>query len=326
MNIATALNQKYINYTIVMLTSLCENNPVHIDAYLLHSELTDENIKYMQNCLSQYNIALIPITVDKELFDDRFPRNSKWSLEAYYRLFLLDYLPASVERILYLDVDLIINKSLEEFYTVDFGTDEIIACADCHGLIGWEGRKEKQRQMFAPMIEMEYQYFNSGVMLLNISQMRGKYNFNFYLQAIMEWNFEMYAPDQDILNYVHWQHIGYIDPYTYNLVACQAYNEHIPYADVKENAFIIHFTGPKPWNTTDVHFDIEKIWWDYAALTPCYPILTSDFVRDMFENSVLGKKFQSLYDQLNLTTQQLAQLNEVNKLYQELVGMLQPST
>lgn len=326
MNIATALNQKYINYTIVMLTSLCKNNPVQIDAYLLHSELTEENIKYMQTCLSQYSITLIPIAIDKELFDDRFPRNSKWSLEAYYRLLLLDFLPASVDRILYLDVDLIINKSLEEFYTVDFGTDEIIACADCHGLIGWEERKEKQRQMFAPMIEMEYQYFNSGVMLLNISQMRGKYNFDSYFQAIMEWNFEMYAPDQDILNYVHWQHIGYIDPYTYNLFACQAFNEHIPFIKVKENTSIIHYVGPKPWNTTDVHYEIEKIWWDYAALTPCYQMLCSDFVHDFFKNNILEEKFQELYEQLRQAMQQLSQQNEVNKLYEELVTLLHPST
>lgn len=45
MNIATALNKKYLLYTGVMLTSLCENNPTHIDVYLLHSELEKKIFK-----------------------------------------------------------------------------------------------------------------------------------------------------------------------------------------------------------------------------------------------------------------------------------------
>ena len=48
MNIATALNRRYVNYTIVMLTSLCINNPEHIDAYLMHNELIDDDIIFLK--------------------------------------------------------------------------------------------------------------------------------------------------------------------------------------------------------------------------------------------------------------------------------------
>ena len=318
MNIATALNRKYINYTIVMLTSLCENNPVHINAYLLHSELMEEDIQHMQDCLKKYDVILFPVAIDQKIFHTGFPRDEKWSVEAYYRLFLLDYLPADVERILYLDVDLIINKSLEEYYTVDFQTDEIITCVDACGKYG-EDFNEKQRQMFAPMIESGYQYFNSGVMLLNVAQMRGKYNFDLYLQAIEEWNYEMFAPDQDILNYVHWQHIGYIDPYAYDLFANIAHREHISYETVKENAYIIHFVGAKPWNTTDFHFDIQKLWWDYAALTPCYQALVAEFMRDSFENPALEEKIQRLFEGYRNAVSQLEQMKEIN---QKLMSVL----
>ncbi len=318
MNIATALNRKYINYTIVMLTSLCENNPVRINAYLLHSELKEEDMQYMQDCLKRYDIILLPFAVDQKIFHARFPRDEKWSVEAYYRLLLLDYLPTDVERILYLDVDLIINKSLEEYYTIDFQTDEIITCVDACGKYG-EDFSEKQRQMFAPMTELGYQYFNSGVMLLNVAQMRGKYNFDFYLQAIEEWNYEMLAPDQDILNYVHWQHIGYIDPYAYDLFANIAHREHISYETVKENAYIIHFVGAKPWNTTDFHFDIQKLWWDYAALTPCYQTLVSEFMCDSFENPALEEKIQKLFAGYRNAVSQLEQMKEIN---QKLMSVL----
>lgn len=330
MNIATALNQKYINYVIVMLTSLCENNPVHIDAYLLHSELKEEDVRYMHNSLSQYDISLLPIAIDSNIFHDKFPRNAQWSLEAYYRLFLLDYLPVTVDRILYLDADLIVNKSLEEYYTADFQTDEIITCIDSCGKLSWEERHEKQRQMFAPMIETGYQYFNSGVMLLNTAQMREKYNFEFYLHAIEKWNYEMCAPDQDILNYVHWEKVSYIDPYAYDLFAKIAHKEHISYETVKENVCIIHYAGNKPWNTTATHFDIEKLWWDYAALTPCYQTLLSDFMHDLFENPALEDQFQALRDYSTWAASQVEQLKEINRqlketnqMYQKLVSILQ---
>ena len=43
-----------------------------------------------------------------------------WSIEAYYRLMLLDILPSNVKRMFYFDVDIIVNKSLEDFYNINF--------------------------------------------------------------------------------------------------------------------------------------------------------------------------------------------------------------
>lgn len=43
---------------------------------------------------------------------------------------LMDILPESVDRLMYLDVDLIINGSIEEFYHIDFAGDDVIAADD----------------------------------------------------------------------------------------------------------------------------------------------------------------------------------------------------
>lgn len=313
MNIATALNRKYMNYAIVMLTSLCENNPIHIRAYILHSELTSDDIRYMQECLVQYDIVLVSLFVDKNWFNERLPRNEMWSLETYYRLVLMDLLPPTVERILYLDVDLVINKSLEEYYSVDFGTDEIITCVDSCGKTDWERRSEKQKQMFKPMIECGYQYFNAGVMLLNVCAIRVKCNLELYLSAIEEWDYEMTAPDQDILNYVHWKKIGYINPYEYDLFARIGHNDKMSYESVKEKTYIIHFAGDKPWNTTNVHFDIEKIWWDYAKLTPCYTQLVKEFMEDCFSSNILEKRIEAILADREQLVIQLEKFKEINQ-------------
>lgn len=115
MNVATALNRKYLLYTGVMLTSLCENNPCHIDIYILHSELTDTDIQRLTECVDKYDISIHPLYIEKDKFEGKMYTDKMWSIEAYYRLMLLDILPSNVKRMFYFDVDIIVNKSLEDF-------------------------------------------------------------------------------------------------------------------------------------------------------------------------------------------------------------------
>ena len=116
MNIVTALNRKYIPYTTVMLLSLGMNNDEEADAYLLNSELTDEDITRMLDILTEHGVVIHPVYVDRSRFSDRLPRNEQWTLETYYRLLMTELLPENIDRLLYLDGDMIINKSLQELY------------------------------------------------------------------------------------------------------------------------------------------------------------------------------------------------------------------
>lgn len=313
MNVATALNKKYLYYTGVMLTSLCVNNKEHIDAYLLHSELENEDIGILQDSLKQYDISIISLKVDAGQFNVKLPRNSQWSIETYYRLMLMDILPESVSRLLYLDVDLIINRSVSELYNMDFGENEIVAADDSNGKRTLNTFGEKQREMFGPMLEMGYRYFNAGVMLLNIREIRRNHNFRTYMQAVEEWNYQMEAPDQDILNYVHWQHVGYVDYEKYDLFARIAHNEKLTYKDVKENTAIIHYAGDKPWDVQNCHFDIEQIWWDYAAMTPFYHQLLEEMQYKLMMDSSLETFISSLLaenGELKDKVQQLISIND----------------
>lgn len=82
MNIATALNRKYLEYTAVVLTSLCENNPQEkINAYLLYHELTEEDFRTISDALAAYEIEVISMKVDEQRFSERLPGNTKWSVD-----------------------------------------------------------------------------------------------------------------------------------------------------------------------------------------------------------------------------------------------------
>ena len=72
-NIATALNSKYMRYAYVMLTSLFTNQPdADIHVYLLHSDLSPQDIAYLQELADEYHhINFLP--VKKEDFSASLP-------------------------------------------------------------------------------------------------------------------------------------------------------------------------------------------------------------------------------------------------------------
>ena len=284
MNVATALNKKYLLYTGVMLYSLCKNNETPIRAFLLHSELEEADFICLRKSLEDFQIEIISLQVDSQLFNERLPRNEMWSIETYYRLLLPELLPIEVKRLFYIDVDIIVNQSLEEVYAIEFEGTEIIATED---VSTEESMLDKQKEMFASMFSFGYKYFNAGFMLLNIEEIRKKYDFNTYLQVIEEWNYEMAAPDQDILNYVHWEKVGYIDYRKYDMFARIAHNRGMTYEQVKNEVTVIHYAGTKPWNADNCHFDIEQLWWDYAKQTPFYLQLLEEFLhKTMFDTTL----------------------------------------
>lgn len=320
MNVATALNRKYLEYTVVMLTSLCFNNPQEkIKAYLLHHELKEEDIRMISDALAAYEVEVISMKVDEELFGEHIPRDTRWSIEIYYRLLLVEILPEEVERILYLDVDIIVNQSIQSLYEREFEQNDLIVCKDYNGRVPAGGRPANWQKMFAPMFERGFKYFNSGVMLMNIGKMRDEYNFHTYMKAMEEWNYEMMAPDQDILNYVHWQSVIYEDDEKYDYFAAIAHESGIDYEMGKKKLCIIHFSGPKPWGTKCYHYPIEQIWWDYAKKTPFYEFLMERFVQSTMSDSYMEEKIRDLAGEIVWLKEGLEKSISLNE---ELLGKL----
>lgn len=314
MNIATALNKKYVPYTGVMLYSMAVNNACHIDVYLLHSELDAGDFSFLESCVSSFDVTLHPLQVDRTRFSDRIPRTEQWSLETYFRLLLLELLPPQTDRLLYLDVDIIVNGSLEAFYSSPLDGYDLIACADACGKRTPESYGPKHREMFAPTDRQGLQYFCAGVTLFHISRMREKYSFQTYLDAMEAWDYGMEAPDQDILNWVHLRHTGYADPWVYNLFARVAHNDNITYEQVKQDGIIIHFAGDKPWESTNVHYDIEKLWWDYACKTPAYKALLTDFMESsLCDNKRIEDYIRNLEQQNSQLEQNLGKVMQMLK-------------
>nr|WP_297767132.1 glycosyltransferase family 8 protein [uncultured Butyrivibrio sp.] len=290
MNVSASFNRKYVDYAIVLLTSFCVNNPENNHFYIMHSELLQEDMEIIKSAMSQYDAEFTFLDASKEIENLKLPVSDFWSNEIYYRLMLPDKLPSEVDRILYLDVDVIVHGKVDDIYYSDFGDALLMAAEDSNKTNTLDTYKPKVKQMLLPRYGEDFRYFNSGVLMMNIARMRGKNTFDSYLEAMKEWDYQMAAPDQDILNYVHYAEVKYIPWEKYDLFAKLAFNSGWTYEDVKEKNKIIHFAGAKPWNFDGLKYEIERFWWEYAAMTPVYQKLMESFLENSFTNNYLEKE------------------------------------
>lgn len=318
-NIATALNSKYMRYAYVMLTSLFLNQPdAEIHVYLLHSGLDSEEQNVLNELALTYHNQIHFLLVDKNTFPADLPTTEMWPLEAYYRLTLLDIIPCDVDRLLYIDVDMIINKPIKELYHTDFESFYFCVCRDMGVVYPFP---DIRNELFRKHLSQEnFSYFNSGLMLWNIRELRGKYCFKDYLSLAQKLNYQILAPDQDLLNYMHWNQVKFIDEFQYNLFSRLAYNNGIHYEDVKQETTIVHFPGMKPWEGEYIHYDIEQLWWDYAKMTPFYTEFLEEFVHDCLSKPTIYNTTRNLSNENKNLREELKKSGE---LCQKLLQLLE---
>lgn len=250
LHIAINIDATYLYYAMTMLESVFVHNPKeHIVVHLLHASMTHTDLKTLEEHIIEHGGKLRGYSVDKKIFE-KFPRFGRWAIETYFRLLLPEVIPKQLERILYLDADVIVNASLRELYTKDFQKKSLIACLNMDGEVDIEKKNQIwQREKNTP-------YFNAGVMLLNLHKMRQICDIKKYSKIIrehMEW-FPMM--DQDLLNYVYGSDIKYIEPEKYNYIIK-------PDMLIGDGAVIYHFgTREKPWESLKDD-KYHRIWWQY---------------------------------------------------------------
>lgn len=319
LNVSIAINEAYIPYAYVMLTSLFENNKDRdVRVYIMYGNIQDESLLVFEELENKYHQEIVCLQVSSDIFPDYLPRTENWTLEVYYRLLLQDLLPKDVHRILQLDVDIIIDGSLSNLYDRDFNNKSLIACPDIS--VQEVGLIDKQHILFSDIINDEnFLYFNAGVMLLNIDKLRNNISFNDFLMVAKENEGNLFAQDQDLLNLIFHGDVIYEDPYKYNAFAKILYNKDMGYDYLKKNVNIVHFAGRKPWTPDSCRYNSEKLWWEYAKLTPYYTdLIEQTFIGEMNEGYAdanirrLSKEKDELFTLLNKLKSLLPQISSNN--------------
>ena len=116
------------------------------------------------------------------------------SKSAYYRLLLVSILPTDIEKVLYLDCDIIVCGDISYLWKIDLENYAVAAISDLK-IMPLNG-------IHSQTLSMSYDlaYFNSGFMLVNLSYWR-RYNLERRLLTFLKTHIVVFH-DQDALNYV----------------------------------------------------------------------------------------------------------------------------
>ena len=244
MNIAIAVNKAYLKYASVMLTSLCTQQSENLNVYVLHHDLSPEDQSVLSSLPDKYQITIEYIFVPDHLLPPKeVLRANSWGIETYFRLLLVDLLPAALDRALYIDVDMIINKSLTDFYYCDLGDKKLAACRDFTGTPPYN---DYRQELFADILAVspDFLYFNAGITLFHLNALRPAYNFAYYMDIAKQLDYKIQFPDQDLLNYCHWNETLFFNENKYNLYARRAYTDlGLTLQNVKDTVHVIHYAS-----------------------------------------------------------------------------------
>lgn len=260
-NIVCAFNEAYGQHAAVMISSLFKNNKGSINVHCLVSDVTEKSRKKISS-LGKPGLTSVRFhDVDVSFFRDLYVKGL--SVEAYFRL-LIPQVLKGLERALYLDVDLVVVGDIRGFYEKDFDTSKVIAVID-------PGVDLEFVQKLNPLRE---RYFNSGVMLLDISAFNESDINQWMSFARLRKDLITYH-DQCVLNYFE---ICQPADVKYNLMS-QFY---LPYEQLKNKFYseeeirqatseprIVHYnaTFGKPWQLRCSH-PRKWLYFRYMLYTP----------------------------------------------------------
>ena len=211
MNILVTLDRNYLPPLRVMLGSLLRNDPGEtFEIYAIGDGLMPEDWAALEElCAGRGRIH--PLEVPADLFADA-PVARYWTRAMYYRLLAAELLPRSLDRVLYLDPDILVINPVRALYDTDLEGD-LMAAATHTGLLA--GITDPVNRLRLENYEAEA-YYNSGVLVMDLSAMRREVRPGDIFDYAREHADILLLPDQDVLNGLYGGQILGVDDSLWN--------------------------------------------------------------------------------------------------------------
>lgn len=220
-----------------------------------------------ENELTQFSrqtSCLVSVLRVKEDDHRSLPTNKLWSSAIYYRFLMADYLANKVDRLLYLDSDVICNGSLDPFIQLDL-QGNIAGAVHERGREWWQDRADKLN-----CSGLTSGYFNTGVIYFDLKMWTGLNVTRQILSLLNEVDVakRLTFYDQDLFNLVLLNKVLPLES-KYNVqFSINRVLKNTPQQDIN-NAVLIHYIGPtKPWFSWATRYDACKPFWNALIASP----------------------------------------------------------
>lgn len=254
MDIICSIDDNYVRHCCVMLTSFFENNKGERHRiHLLTEGIRKENQEIIQRLVESYGGTFCYYLVDPDmLVSCPIKEGDHLTIATYYRLLMADILPAQLNKILYMDCDIIINASISELWNTPLEGYALAAIEE----LGCSLPDVYERLNY----DKEYGYFNAGVLLVNLAYWREHHLTETFLNYVCQNSAKLKSHDQDVLNALLHErclHVSYkwnVEEafYHYSVIKRLKYNHDLRF--VLRHPKILHYTWkPKPWELECKH-------------------------------------------------------------------------
>ena len=273
-----AIDDGYTPFLAVALQSLIDNasKNYNYSIKVLHTNVKEENKEKIINKYKSENVNIeyVDLNYYIEKVKDKLYTRDYYTNTTYFRLFLPELYP-QYNKVLYLDSDIIIKGDISELYNTELGTNLVAAAPD--DIIQYNKVFQDYAELVVGVSKYQY-YFNAGVLLMNLDELR-KFDFqNKFLYLLGTVKFSV-AQDQDYLNRLCKGRVTLLD----RAWDCMPLvNETTKVEDIK----LVHYNfAYKPWHFEDVLY--QEFFWEYAEKTEFYDEIMK--IRDSYTEE---QKFQ----------------------------------
>lgn len=278
LNVVYSSDNNYAQHMGASIYSLLKNNQkfIKVCVFVISNGISDENCANLRKIVSLFKNAELTFV----LFDEwkkQLKLNMEWdiSVSSYARLFIGSMLSKEVNRILYLDCDMIICGSLNKLWNRDLdgmvlGAVQDSVNTDTKSAVG---------------LRAEDPYFNAGMLMIDLDEWRKQKIENKCMDFLEQHEGKVIHHDQGILNGVlknNWLRVPIVYNmmtihYIYNQIQIKQYfrdqSEFYSEETVingKKNPIILHYTPSfttRPWVQGCCH-PLKQLYWESLDKTP----------------------------------------------------------
>lgn len=253
--IVTACDDNYAPYCGILITSIFYNNKgSKVIVNILTDYISEKNRALLEQLADSFGQTINVVYIDKKLVSHLpLPSHApQINICTYYRLLIPTIFP-NEERIIYLDCDMIVRKSLVDLWNTDLTGVAFAGVRDCYLM--------QSSCCIRLKYPVEDYYYNAGMGLYNITYLL-EVGFDKIVKKFVDNNYDLIkCHDQDILNACFHGHFKSVST-TWNMLDIFLHRSYpYEYDDIddflcsRKDPAILHYSGPcsKPWFKDTFH-------------------------------------------------------------------------
>ncbi|WP_294564909.1 glycosyltransferase [uncultured Succinatimonas sp.] len=246
-NIVFCTDKNYAKYLPPLIESILRNTTFKCNFYVVYSTINDEDKKKIIKTVTDFKDSTVDFVKFEniELLENneisKYASSFRGGYDAFSRLFLTELLLSkNIKNCIYFDIDVVVKKNSDELFSLVKNIKFLAGVVDSVTI------KNGGKWVYD-------KYINSGVLLMNLENLKSINFAEKCLDFIIEHGKETSLLDQDCINFVLGnKYIELID---------QKYNEYLPKTQKVKDAVVLHFTGPfKPW-MKETRWRLKKVFW-----------------------------------------------------------------